>query len=123
MRPELEERLDHIADSIDELTRQLIGCDLDAFQANRFLQWGAERGIEVISEASRHIPEELKAKYPEVQWRQIADIGNRLRHAYHSVDTLIIWKIVQDHLSPLRDVIAKMRDDLRKAEANRESDK
>jgi len=123
MRPELEERLDHIADSIDELTRQLIGCDLQVFQANRFLQWGAERGIEVISKASRHIPEELKAKYPEVQWRQIADIGNRLRHAYHSVDTLIIWKIVQDHLSPLRDVIAKMRDDLRKTEANRENEK
>jgi uncharacterized protein with HEPN domain len=43
---------------------------------------GVERLVEIISEASRHIPEVLKHRYPAVSWRSIADIGNILRHDY-----------------------------------------
>jgi uncharacterized protein with HEPN domain len=41
-----------------------------------------ERYLERLSEASRHVPQELKEKHPEVDWRGVADIGNVLRHAY-----------------------------------------
>ena len=43
---------------------------------------GVERAIEIISEASRHIPDDMKATAPEIPWRQIAGIGNVLRHDY-----------------------------------------
>jgi uncharacterized protein with HEPN domain len=41
-----------------------------------------ERGIEITSEASRHLPDELKAQYPQIYWKEIAAIGNLLRHEY-----------------------------------------
>jgi len=54
------------------------------------LRSAVERGIEVISEASRHLGEELKAQHKEVRWKDIAGIGNVLRHDYQRVDASIV---------------------------------
>lgn len=56
-----------------------------------------ERSIEIISEASRHIPEELKAQFPDVPWQQIAGIGNVLRQDYEIVDDHITWDVAKVH--------------------------
>lgn len=67
-----------------------------------------ERGIEIISEASRHIPEELKDRYPHIYWREIAAIGNLLRHEYGRIDDRIMWRVVQRYLPELKTAIAAM---------------
>lgn len=61
-----------------------------------------ERNLEIISEASRRIPEHLKALNADVDWRVLADLGNVLRHAYHRVDEVRLIEIVMDHLDPLQ---------------------
>jgi uncharacterized protein with HEPN domain len=61
-----------------------------------------ERGIEIISEASRHLPEELKSLHPYARWRDVAGIGNVLRDEYHRVEDRILWTVVQDELPGLR---------------------
>jgi len=55
--------------------------DQAGFAADRFRQLGIERCLEIISEASRHIPDDAKARHPEIPWRRVADIGNRIRHS------------------------------------------
>ena len=66
-----------------------------------------ERFLEIVSEVSRHIPLELKAKSPQVSWRRVADIGNHLRHAYQHVDVDILWDIyVEGELARLRGAVA-----------------
>ena len=73
--------------------------------SDRVLRAGYERFIEIISEASRHIPVELKSKCPTIEWNHIAAIGNILRHAYDLIDVNIIWKIYENgQLAVLRDV-------------------
>jgi uncharacterized protein with HEPN domain len=57
-----------------------------------------ERGIEIISEASRHIPDDLKKRHSQIPWQQIAAIGNRLRHEYQRVAPDILWRIARDEL-------------------------
>jgi uncharacterized protein with HEPN domain len=69
-----------------------------------------ERAIEIISEAVRHIPEPERAKYPDVPWRNIMAIGNKLRHEYQRVDPDIIWDIARTHLVDLRPVIEAILD-------------
>lgn len=55
-----------------------------------------ERFLEVLSEASRHVPDEWKAKYgPEIPWRQVGDLGNVLRHAYHRTDARALWLVYE----------------------------
>jgi uncharacterized protein with HEPN domain len=84
--------------------------DLEAFKQDRFLQLGVERCLEIISEATRHIPAELKAEQSTIPWRRISDIGNRIRHSYHAIDSEIVWEIARSELSELQAVIEKMRD-------------
>lgn len=74
---------------------------LDVFEADWQTQWLVERGVEIISEASRHLTEELKARHPEIPWQKVAGIGNVLRHDYGSVAAPIMWTLVRESLPPL----------------------
>jgi uncharacterized protein with HEPN domain len=62
-----------------------------------------ERFLEIISEASRRIPEDIKAQETEIPWQRVADLGNILRHAYHDTNPEIIWNIAQNDLASLQD--------------------
>jgi uncharacterized protein with HEPN domain len=67
-----------------------------------------ERGIEVISEASRHLGRELKSQHKDVRWKDIAGIGNILRHEYR-VDGQIIWNAVKDDLPTLKKALLAIK--------------
>lgn len=72
------------------------------------LKHGIQRGIEIISEAARHLPNELIAAEPDIPWKQIRGIGNVLRHEYHKIADPIVWAVVTDNLPPLRQAIARL---------------
>ena len=71
------------------------------YSSDQKTQRAVERCIEVISEASRHIPDAIKAKHPEIPWSDVAAIGNVFRHEYHNVAARIVWDTVRLHLPPL----------------------
>ena len=77
---------------------------LEEFEADWEKQWLVERGVEIVSEASRHLTDELKSRHPEIPWRKIAGIGNVLRHNYENVAAPIMWKLAQDDLPRLNTV-------------------
>jgi len=77
---------------------------LDTFKADWEEQWAIERGVEIISEASRRLPVAMKARHPEVPWPKVAGIGNVLRHEYEDVAHDILWHVVHDNLPPLKTV-------------------
>ena len=73
--------------------RTIIGDrDVSEFGLDGERRWAVERGFEIISEASRAIPRPVKAEHPDVPWRDIATIGNHLRHRYWEVDATILWR-------------------------------
>jgi uncharacterized protein with HEPN domain len=82
----------------------LAGVSLEAFENDWQQQWLVERGVEIISEASRHLPDDLKARNPEIPWQKVAGIGNVLRHNYESIAAPIMWKLVQADLPALEKV-------------------
>jgi uncharacterized protein with HEPN domain len=63
------------------------------------------RRPEIISEASRRLPDELKARHPSIQWRDMAAAGNVYRHEYEDVAVRGVWDTLRHHLPPLRIVI------------------
>lgn len=64
--------------------------------------------FEVISEASRFIPPELKAGESDINWRGLADLGNWLRHAYHRTDADLLWSMIEDDIDPLKNFIERI---------------
>ena len=85
---------------------------LEAYGASWTTRRAAERAIEIISEASRHLAKPLRASEPDVPWREIASIGNVLRHAYHRVDDEVIYVIITRQLGPLEAAVRRLLDHL-----------
>lgn len=84
-------RLRDICDAIAEIDALLENAEFATVQKDRVMRAAFERFLEILSEASRHVPEELRATEPDILWTRIAAIGNHLRHAYHRVDFEILW--------------------------------
>jgi uncharacterized protein with HEPN domain len=70
------------------------------------------RSIEIIGEASKNIPETMKAKYKELPWKQITGMRDKLIHAYFGIDAETLWKAVKENIPPLKQSIEKMIEDL-----------
>lgn len=108
MRDRARFRMNDMIDAIDQIGMLLRGKTFDDLTTDRPLRAAFERFLEILSEASRHVPESLRANAPEIPWRSVSDIGNYLRHAYHRVDSEILWRLHADgQLPSLRNVIVR----------------
>jgi len=97
--------LDDMLDGIAWIERMTTGKSLADFRGDRPLRDAVERNLERISEASRHLPDAVKDTHPQIPWREVAQIGNILRHAYRRVEPALIWEIVELDLPALRSVV------------------
>jgi uncharacterized protein with HEPN domain len=104
----IEPILAEVIAALDGISSATAGKTLEDFHGDWLLRHGVERGIEIISEAARHIPDELTALAPEIPWKQIRGIGNVLRHEYHKTSDAIVWAVVTDNLPPLRVAIERI---------------
>jgi uncharacterized protein with HEPN domain len=93
--------LEHIKEAIAIIERRVAGRTIADLASDDVLRDAIERRIEMISEASRRLPEEMKARHPDVPWHNVAGIGNILRHEYYSINIDIIWRIATRDLRPL----------------------
>ncbi len=81
------------------------GYGYEAFRNDLLRLYAVTRCLEVISEASRRLPDELKARHPSIPWISIARAGNVYRHDYEDVSAEFVWVTVEDHLPPLLAVV------------------
>jgi uncharacterized protein with HEPN domain len=102
MPPTLADRLVHILRAIDTIQTMLATKTLEDFAADLPLRLAVERAFEIICEASRRIPDNIKAQQPTIDWQRMVDFGNLLRHAYHRVDPQIVFEIAARDLPPLK---------------------
>jgi uncharacterized protein with HEPN domain len=107
-------RLIDILEAIEHIRSEMTGVTIEAFEADWRKRWLVERGVEIISEASRHLTDEVKLRHPGIPWVKVAGIGNVLRHEYEGISAPVMWKLVQDNLAPLEKVC---REELARAEA------
>jgi uncharacterized protein with HEPN domain len=83
----------------------VVDLDYEAFRDDLLRFHAVTRCLEIISEASRRLPDELKARHPAIAWKEMASAGNVYRHDYEDVAASYVWVTVQDHLPPLFVVI------------------
>ena len=81
------------------------GHTADSFASDERTIYAVTRCLEIISEASRRLPNEIKTRYPAVPWTQIAGSGNVYRHDYEDVLASLLWNTVHKHLDELEQAV------------------
>ena len=98
------QRLKDILDNIDAI-RSFVGQgSLEDLVRDLKTRYAVERALEIISEASRRLPEELRNRHPSIDWRALAGLGNVYRHDYGAIDPQLMWESIERRLEPLHTI-------------------
>jgi uncharacterized protein with HEPN domain len=90
--------LRHILDEMLFLHEYSSGITFDDLVGDEVLKRSFLRSIEVIGEAAKNIPLDYREKHPELPWKDMAGMRDRLIHAYFSVDWEIVWNVVKHEI-------------------------
>lgn len=87
-----------ILKAIDKIKRYRGKKDFKAFAADDLVVDAVLRNLELIGEAAKHIPEKAKESYPDMKWKEIAGMRDKLIHDYFGVDPELVWKVITEDM-------------------------
>lgn len=91
--------------AINSIELFIEGMEFVTFAADDRTFSAVVRKLEIIGEAVKQLPDELTLRYPEIPWKQVAGMRDKLIHAYFGVDPNLVWQTVKNRLPELRDVL------------------
>ncbi|MGN7292008.1 HepT-like ribonuclease domain-containing protein [Rhizobium sp. SAFR-030] len=103
--------IDEMLSMIDFIEISMSDKTRSDFQQDMMLRLAVERAIEIVSEASRHLPTDLLAREREIPWNSIRGMGNVLRHEYHRVASEVILDVITGDLPPLKAALLRLNKD------------
>ena len=95
------QRLADIVENIQAIAEFTAGMRYEDYIDDRKTIYAVTRALEIISEASRRLPDAFKQRHPEIDWPGLATVGNVYRHEYDVVDDRLVWHTIQHDLEPL----------------------
>jgi len=109
---EVLDYLDDILEAVDKIERYTAGMDYDEFVADEKTVDAVLRNFEVIGEAAKNVPEDVRQEYTAVPWSEMAGMRDKLIHGYATVELQIVWMTVKEEISALGPQIQQIRDEL-----------
>lgn len=100
--------LRHISDAIAAIEEYTRGVPCEMFFGNRLLKDGVIRELEIIGEATKRVSPAFEGAHPEVPWRDIAGMRDKLIHEYFGVDVEAVWHTVEKDIPKLKAEIGRL---------------
>jgi uncharacterized protein with HEPN domain len=100
--------LTDILEAIERIENYLKGLTFEEFYKNKLFVDAVVRNFEIIGEATKHIPEEVKKEHGQIQWSKMAGMRDKLAHEYFGVNIEIIWKTAKNRLPALKPLIEEL---------------
>lgn len=100
--------LDDIREACGNILTYTKGMSYQQFASDRRTQDAVIRNFEVIGEAVKNLPDDLKARYPSVSWKQVAGLRDILAHGYFRIDYEVVWGIITERIPGFKKDIARI---------------
>lgn len=108
---------DYLQDTIDAMTKSMEfveGMEYEDFIHDDKTIFAVIRAIEIIGESVKNVPDDLKRDYPEIPWREMVGMRDKLIHGYFGVDQRRVWKTVKEEIPLIKPLFEKMLTELEK---------
>ena len=100
--------LQDIINSIDKIEKYTNKVEFEEFENNPLIVDAVTRNLEIIGEATKQIPIDIKEKYPEIPWKEMAGMRDNIIHGYFDIVYSILWETIRNDLPPVKPQIEKI---------------
>lgn len=111
----MKEYGDYIQDIIDSIAESgdfVHGMSYESFTGDKRTVNAVIRSLEVIGEAAKNVPQNMRDRYPDIPWKKMAGMRDKLIHEYFGIDLEIVWQVIANELPPLQPRLKKMLEDI-----------
>ncbi len=109
---DLRDYLNDIIESIEDIWSFTKDMSYEDLESDKKTVYAVIRCLEIIGEAVKKMPKNIREEYPEIPWKEIGGMRDKLIHEYFGVDVETIWDTIHDDLSPLKKLITRITTDL-----------
>jgi len=104
--------LNHILDECNFLMEKSEGLNYEEFVTDMLLMRAFVRSLEIIGEAVKHLPKEFRKQHPEIPWKDIAGMRDKLIHEYFGVNYRIVWKTIKEKIPELKTAVEEILNEI-----------
>jgi uncharacterized protein with HEPN domain len=112
MKREVGDYIQDIIESMDKAMRFVAGMSYNSFADDDKTVFAVVRALEIIGEAVKNIPQEIREKHTGIPWRDMAGMRDKLIHEYFGVNLNVVWKTVQEEIPPIKPLFEKILENL-----------
>ena len=112
MKREIGDFIEDIIDAMTKATKFVEGVSYEEFTKDDKTIFAVIRAIEIIGEAVKNIPDDTKKGYPEIPWKRMAGMRDKVIHGYFGVDIKVVWDTIKEEIPEVKPLFEKMLNDL-----------